>query len=86
MRRVYALLGLGRRYGAGRLNDACTIALAAEMLDVHRLTRMLALGQPPAAAPTAASVSPLGRFLRPASQYAIPWPVADRPPSEGEPE
>ena len=41
MRRVYALLGLVRRYGAARVNDACTIALAADMLDVHRLKRML---------------------------------------------
>jgi transposase len=86
MRRVYALLGLARRYGAGRVNDACTIALAAEMRDVHRLKRMLALGPTPSATPTAAPVIPLGRFLRPASQYAIPWPVSDRPTSEGEPE
>jgi transposase len=86
MRRVYALLGLARRYGADRVNDACTIALAAEMLDVHRLKRMLALGQPPAAPPTSASVIPLGRFLRPASQYALPWRAADRRASEGESE
>jgi len=44
MRRLYAVLGLARRYGAARVNDACVIALAAEMLDVHRLNRMLALG------------------------------------------
>jgi hypothetical protein len=84
MRRVYALLGLARRYGAARVNDACTIALAAEMLDVHRLKRMLALGQAPSGAP--ARVIPLGRFLRPASQYALPLPVADRSASEGESE
>ena len=85
MRRVYALLGLARRYGAARLNDACAIALAAEMLDVHRLKRMLALGQAPSAG-APARVIPLGRFLRPASQYALPLPVADRPASEGESE
>ena len=45
MRRVYALLGLARRYGAARVNDACAIALAADMLDVHRLKRMLELGR-----------------------------------------
>jgi hypothetical protein len=85
MRRVYALLGLARRFGAARVNDACGIALAADMLDVHRLKRMLALGQPPSAgAPT--RVIPLGRFLRPASQYALPLSVADRPVSEGESE
>jgi hypothetical protein len=86
MRRVYALLGLARRYGAARVNDACTIALAAEMLDVHRLKRMLALGSTSSAATTPARVIPLGRFLRPASQYALPLPVADRPTSEGESE
>ena len=41
MRRVYALLGLVRRYGAARVIDVCTLALAADMLDVHRLKRML---------------------------------------------
>jgi hypothetical protein len=51
MRRVYALLGLARRYGAARVNAACAIALAADMLDVHRLKRMLALGPAPVAAP-----------------------------------
>jgi hypothetical protein len=85
MRRVYALLGLGRRYGAARVNDACTIALAAEMLDVYRLKRMLALGQP-SATPAPARVIPLGRFLRPASQYALPLPVPDRPASQGDSE
>ena len=86
MRRVYALLGLARRYGAGRVNDACTIALAAEMCDVHRLKRMLALGPGPSSTAASARVIPLGRFLRPASQYALPLPVADRSSSEGEPE
>jgi hypothetical protein len=84
MRRVYALLGLARRYGATRINDACAIALAAEMLDIHRLKRMLALGQTPPAAGAPARVIPLGRFLRPASQYALPLPVADRSTAEGE--
>jgi hypothetical protein len=55
------------------------------MLDVHRLKRMLALGHPPSAS-APARVIPLGRFLRPASQYALPLPVADRPTSEGESE
>jgi hypothetical protein len=86
MRRVYALLGLARRYGDGRVNDACTIALAAEMLDVHRLKRMLALGQTPSGATTPARVIPLGRFLRPASQYALPLRAADAPAAEGESE
>jgi hypothetical protein len=55
MRRVYALLGLTRKYGAARVNDACVLALAAEMLDVHRLKRMLEIGDP---APPQAPHSP----------------------------
>lgn len=75
MRRVYALLGLVRRYGAARVDDTCVTALAAEMLDVQRLKRMLALAQPPGADPASARVLPLARFLRPATQYALPLPM-----------
>jgi hypothetical protein len=80
MRRVYALLGLVRRYGAARVTEVCTIALGADMRDVHRLTRMLEQGV--AAVPPAppARVIPLGRYLRPASQYKLPFCAA----SEGE--
>jgi transposase len=72
MRRVYALIGLARRYGDARLEAACVTALAADMLDVRRLERMLqqASPAPPAAAP--AKVIPLGRYLRPSQQYALP--------------
>jgi hypothetical protein len=72
MRRVYALLGLARRYGGIRVNDACTIALAVEMLDVHRLKRMLELGLVAPVPASPARVIPIARFLRPASQYALP--------------
>ena len=86
MRRVYALLGLARRYGAARVNDACTIALVAEMLDVHRLKRMLERGQvPPLVLSSPARVIPLARFLRPASQYALPLASPERP-AQGEPD
>jgi transposase len=85
MRRVYALLGLTRKYGAARVNDACAIALAADMLDVHRLKRMLELGQPAAPAAAPGRVIPLARFLRPASQYALPLDPSERP-SEGDPD
>ena len=58
------------------------IALAADMLDVHRLKRMLEQGivAPPVAPP--ARVIPLARYLRPATQYALPLRPAA--PSEGE--
>jgi hypothetical protein len=72
MRRVYALLSLVRRYGATRVTTVCTVALDADMLDIHRLRRMLEHGltTPPAATP--ARALPRARYLRPAHQYALP--------------
>jgi hypothetical protein len=84
MRRVYALLGLARRYGAARVNEACAIALAAEMFEVRRLERMLAQTTVPSAAVPPARSLPLPRFLRPASQYALPIASDERPSEEGE--
>src|SRR5690606_16896579 len=73
MRRVYALLGLVRRYGAARVTEVCTIALGVDMLDIHRLRRMLEQGvTSPAPAPPA-RVIPGGRYLRPAAQYRLPF-------------
>jgi hypothetical protein len=71
MRRVYALLSLVKRYGPARVDASCAVALKAEMHDVHRLTRMLERAVPPPAA-RVAQVIPIARFLRPASQYALP--------------
>jgi hypothetical protein len=81
MRRVYALLSLVRRYGATRVTAVCTVALDADLLDVHRLRRMLDLGltTPPAAPP--ARALPRARYLRPAHQYALPL---HRTPVEGD--
>jgi hypothetical protein len=74
MRRVYALLSLVRRYGAARVTAACTVALAADMLDLKRLKRMVEQGlvAPPVPAPP--RVLPRPRYLRPAVQYALPFP------------
>jgi hypothetical protein len=81
MRRVYALLGLVRRYGASRVSDVCTIALAADMVDVTREHRMLEAAATAPPAPPPPRVIPLARYLRPATQYALPLrPTA----SEGE--
>lgn len=71
MRRVYALLGLVRKYGAGRVEQNCTMALAADMLSVRRLQRMLALALPPSSAPPAPVSVPPARYLRPSTQYAL---------------
>jgi transposase len=83
MRRVYALLGLVRRYGAARVTDACAVALPADMLDVRRLQRMLEQGPPATTATPPARVIPRGRYLRPAIQYALPLRLATAS-SEGE--
>jgi hypothetical protein len=80
MRQVYALLGLVRRYGEDRVNAACATALAAEMLSVRRLARLLELAAPPPAVPPARVLS-LARYLRPATHYALPRPARN----EGDP-
>jgi hypothetical protein len=72
MRRVYALLGLVRRYGAARVTEACAVALSVDMLDVRRLHRMVEQGLIAPAAPPPPRVVPRGRYLRPAVQYALP--------------
>jgi hypothetical protein len=87
MRRVYALLGLVRRYGAERVNAVCSTALAVDMLDVHRLKRMLALAVPTSTAGApAAPIVPRPRYLRPPSQYALPWSAATTSSKGGDPQ
>ena len=80
MRRVYALLGLVRTYGAARVEAACTTALAAEMLSVRRLKAMLEHAVPAAPVPPPPALAPPARYLRPAVQYALPLgaePIAE---------
>jgi transposase len=74
MRAVYALLGLAKRYGSVRLEEACATALDVEMVDVYRLRRLLERAAA-APAPTPARVVPLARFLRPVHQFALPISV-----------
>lgn len=71
MRQLYMLLGLVRRYGAQRVDDTCVNAIAADMVDVFRLERMLKLAAPPPVVEPA-RVIPIGRFLRPSADYALP--------------
>jgi transposase len=73
MRQVYALLGLARRYGNDRLNDACARALEAETVNVGLVRRMLeraaeAAGEP--ATPPAGKVL-AGRFARDDADFAV---------------
>jgi transposase len=83
MRRVYALLGLVRRYAAARVTETCTVALAADLLDVKRLERMLQVASTAPAPAPPARVIPLARYLRPATQYALPLRAASAA-AEGE--
>lgn len=75
MRRVYALLGLVRRYGAARVEETCRTALDADMHDVRRLERMLQAATTPPATDDAPSPqkAPPARHLRPASDFALPF-------------
>jgi len=70
MRQVYKLVDLGKRFGGARIDAACRTALDAGMIDVHRLERFVRLDTRLAAPP--AQVIPIARYLRPASQYALP--------------
>ena len=69
MRRVYALLGLVKRYGAERVEETCRIALGVDLLDVTRLRRMLALATSEPPKPPPGRVIAITRFLRPATDY-----------------
>lgn len=71
MRRLYALLGLARKYGPERIEQACCLALAADMLDIHRLRRMLQLPAASSTADTPTTTPPPARFVRPSQQYAL---------------
>jgi hypothetical protein len=72
MRGVRALIGLARRFGNERLDSACARALAADMISVHRLARMLEIAAPPPPPEARSNVIPLARYLRPAETYALP--------------
>lgn len=77
MRRVYALLGLVKRYGAPRVEAVCQLALAADLVDVTRLKRMLALAAPPPAPPAGGGPAPATRYLRPATEYVLARPTTE---------
>jgi hypothetical protein len=74
MRRVYALLGLVRRFGAERVEEACRDALAVDLIDVTRLKRILALAVTPPPQPSIAVVPASARYLRPYDEYRMQQP------------
>ncbi len=71
LRAARARQALRRRARRGRRAE---LALAADLLDVTRLKRMLVLASPPPPAPPTTSpqrLLPLARYLRPAADYAL---------------
>jgi hypothetical protein len=81
MRQVYSLLGVVQRFGKDRVNQACSVALEADMLDVRKLRRLLDLAViAPSDSPSSPRVVPLARYLRPPQQYALP--LATKPLSQ----
>lgn len=73
MRTVYGLLRLVEKHGAKRVDEACSLALDAEMLSLKRLQRMLELAKLPEPPPPGpAKIIPFSRYARPAEQYALP--------------
>jgi transposase len=83
MRQLFKLLALARKYGGERLDAACHTALEADMVNVYRLADLVRLNPRVASAP--AKVIPLARYLRPASQYALPLARRERPPQGDHP-
>lgn len=73
LRQAQKLLGLAERYGGDRLNAACRRALDFQLVDVHRVQRILEqqLESQAEPQPTVGHQSPLAlKFLRPADHFA----------------
>ncbi len=71
MRMAYALVGLARKYGEGRLEETCRLALEAGMHDVTRVRRLLERGTCPDEPRIPARVVPIARYLRPHDHFAL---------------
>lgn len=71
MRQAYALLALCDKYGDGRVEAICQSALAFDVVDVSRLTKMLQSAAKPALPEHAGKVVQLAlpRFVRPQTHF-----------------
>ena len=81
LRQAQKLLSLADRYGADRLNAACRRALDFDLVDVHRLQRILeqALESDTTLQPIGGQQAPLPlKFLRPAHHFIQGGEHADR--------
>ncbi len=83
----YALLGLVKRWGPARVEEACAPALAAEAVSVALIGRMIERAteaEPPTASPALAPVGP-ARFARDIDHFATkPSHTKGTLPSEGD--
>jgi hypothetical protein len=71
MRAVYRLLGLVRRFGADRVNDACTQALECDAIDVSLIARMVERATETTQTVAAQVVEAAGRFARDPEHFAV---------------
>lgn len=72
MRQVYRLLGLVKRFGPDRVDEACRRALEVETVDVGLISRMLERATESAEAdPTPAPTVIVGRFARDPDHFAV---------------
>lgn len=73
MRQVYALLRLCEKFGSGRVEAVCQSALAFDVVDVHRIARMLrnatVAAAPSSGARTNVVPLPLPRFARETAHF-----------------
>jgi plasmid stability protein len=69
MRQVYRLVGLAKKWGSPRLNDACRRALEAESTDVNLVSRMLERARESSDDERFAPVVIPGRFARNAGEF-----------------
>jgi transposase len=72
MRQVYRLLGLVKKWGAARVEEACQRALDAEAIDVNLVSRMIERAREstePETRPDPVVIQ--GRFARDASEFSI---------------
>ena len=80
MRQVYALLGLVKRWGPGRVETACARALEAEAISAPLIGRMIlrAMEYRPLELATQGSLLP-GRFARSPDEFALARPECPHP-------
>lgn len=72
MRQVYALLRLCEKYTAGRVEALCQSALAFDVVDVHRVSKMLKTAEKPGSPENSSRKLiqlPLPRFARPTEHF-----------------